>query len=515
MATALYRGKVHVGFLAAIVAASNAGGSGSVVGDTTTTMMWIDGVRPLQVLEAYIAAVPALLFFGVVAARQQHAFQPILKDAPAGLSVDKGRLGVVAAVLAAAIVVNVLGQSKQAAWLNQLPAIGLAVWATLLLFAASVRARLERAAVGDARRLFLFSLVPAASMMPIEALPAASWHVALGLGFVSAVFDNIPLTALALRQGGYDWGFLAYAVGFGGSMIWFGSSAGVALASQFPAGALGRGLGHLRLARRRRLRPRLLRAAARPRLAPRPGAIGAAIAPGRAGLLALRRLVGGRGALAQSRMRAWLGAARPRAGAAVARAAAHAGGAAARAVRAAAVDVPPPRTCPHRPVSRRCRSCPGRRRSCVRAGSPPSACRHRWATTAASRRRGPRRAGRASRRAGCLAVPCSILSSQGGRDATPRSGPDCSPERRAVSAECPWRSARPVPVRGGTRRRSPTSESVVPAGAGPAGCLAIDASGVRLRRKQGGVVSALIAPPATTAAAVGRGPRAAAPRALS
>jgi Na+/H+ antiporter NhaD/arsenite permease-like protein len=56
----------------------------------------------------------------------------------------------------------------------------------------------------------------------------------LGLGFVSAVFDNIPLTALALKQGGYDWGFLAFAVGFGGSMIWFGSSAGVALANAFP-----------------------------------------------------------------------------------------------------------------------------------------------------------------------------------------------------------------------------------------------------------------------------------------
>jgi Na+/H+ antiporter NhaD/arsenite permease-like protein len=71
-------------------------------------------------------------------------------------------------------------------------------------------------------------------MMPVERLPAASWQTAFGLGFVSAVFDNIPLTALALKQGGYDWGFLAYAVGFGGSMIWFGSSAGVALASQFP-----------------------------------------------------------------------------------------------------------------------------------------------------------------------------------------------------------------------------------------------------------------------------------------
>ena len=77
--------------------------------------------------------------------------------------------------------------------------------------------------------VFLLSLVLAASMMPVERLPPASWMAALGLGFVSAVFDNIPLTALALRQGGYDWGMLAYAVGFGGSMIWFGSSAGVAV----------------------------------------------------------------------------------------------------------------------------------------------------------------------------------------------------------------------------------------------------------------------------------------------
>ena len=82
--------------------------------------------------------------------------------------------------------------------------------------------------------IFLLSLVLAASMMPVHKLPDASWRVALGLGFVSAVFDNIPLTALALHQGGYDWGFLAYAVGFGGSMIWFGSSAGVALSNMYP-----------------------------------------------------------------------------------------------------------------------------------------------------------------------------------------------------------------------------------------------------------------------------------------
>jgi len=39
---------------------------------------------------------------------------------------------------------------------------------------------------------------------------------------------------VALRQGGYDWGLLAYAVGFGAWMIWFGSSAGVALTGLYP-----------------------------------------------------------------------------------------------------------------------------------------------------------------------------------------------------------------------------------------------------------------------------------------
>ena len=33
-----------------------------MVGDTTTTMMWINGVNPLEVLDAYIAAIVALLF---------------------------------------------------------------------------------------------------------------------------------------------------------------------------------------------------------------------------------------------------------------------------------------------------------------------------------------------------------------------------------------------------------------------------------------------------------------------
>jgi Na+/H+ antiporter NhaD/arsenite permease-like protein len=245
MARHVFRGKVHIGYLAAIVAASNAGGSGSVVGDTTTTMMWIDGVSPLSVLEAFVAASVAMVIFGIPAALQQHKYSPIIKDAPKGLSIEWARVAIVAAILIAAILANVIANLRFPALLDLIPVIGLAVWAVILLTAPLRRPDWEIMPETFKGTIFLLALVTAASMMPVERLPVASWQTALGLGFVSALFDNIPLTALALKQGGYDWGFLAYAVGFGGSMIWFGSSAGVALANMYPeAKSVGLWLRH-------------------------------------------------------------------------------------------------------------------------------------------------------------------------------------------------------------------------------------------------------------------------------
>ncbi len=234
MAGAVFRGKVHIGYLAAIVAASNAGGSGSVVGDTTTTMMWIDGVSPLAVLDAYIAAFSALLFFGYFAARQQHAYSPIMKNAPRGTRIDGTRLAIVAIILASAIAANVVANLRFKEVLDHFPVIGTAVWVAILATAVLRQPDWKLLPGAFKGSVFLLSLVTCASMMPVEKLPAASWPATLGLGFISAVFDNIPLTALALKQGGYDWGMLAYAVGFGGSMIWFGSSAGVAISNNFP-----------------------------------------------------------------------------------------------------------------------------------------------------------------------------------------------------------------------------------------------------------------------------------------
>lgn len=245
MAHQLFKGKVHVGYLAAIVAASNAGGSGSVVGDTTTTMMWIDGVSPLDVVHAYGAAVVALCITAYFGAKQQHAYSPMLKHAHEHTKVDKARIGIVALILVFAITTNIVMNVKFPELSDLFPFIGVAVWIAILLSVPVRRPDWELLPDTFKGSIFLLSLVTCASMMPVEQLPPASALAALSLGFVSAVFDNIPLTALALKQGGYDWGFLAYAVGFGGSMIWFGSSAGVALSNMFPEGkSVGNWLRH-------------------------------------------------------------------------------------------------------------------------------------------------------------------------------------------------------------------------------------------------------------------------------
>jgi hypothetical protein len=208
-------------------------------------MMWVSGVSPLSVLEAYSAAIVAFAIFAVPASLQQQRHSPIVKHARRGLIIDWMRVAIVAAMLLVALVVNIVTNLHFPELLGRVPVLGLSVWAVLVATAPLRRPDWKVLPETFKGTIFLLALVTAASMMPVEELPAASWKTALGLGFVSAAFDNIPLTALALKQGGYDWGYLAYAVGFGGSMIWFGSSAGVALSNQYTeAKSVGRWLRH-------------------------------------------------------------------------------------------------------------------------------------------------------------------------------------------------------------------------------------------------------------------------------
>ncbi len=223
IALVVFKKRVHIGYIAAIVAASNGGGSGSVVGDTTTTMMWIDGVSAFNVFHGFVAAGVALMFFAYFASRQQDKYQRIQKDASPDAKIDWVKIFNVALILAGAIISNIL---------YDMPALG--VWIAIVIGAFLRPVPWQEVPGAIKGTIFLLCLVYCASLMPVEELPNASWFTALALGFLSSVFDNIPLTKLCLDQGHYDWGMLAYSVGFGGSMIWFGSSAGVAITNKFP-----------------------------------------------------------------------------------------------------------------------------------------------------------------------------------------------------------------------------------------------------------------------------------------
>ncbi|KPK83890.1 MAG: citrate transporter [Bacteroides sp. SM23_62_1] len=222
IALVVFKRRLHIGYIAAIIAASNAGGAGSVLGDTTTTLMWIDGVHPADVLHAFLASFGAFAVFGIVGSLQQQKYQPIQKEATKGIKIDHGTLVIVLGILLATILAN---------YFFRMPALG--VWTGILIGALFRKTPWKEISHALPGTVFLLCLVTSASLMPVEELPSASWDTTLILGFVSSVFDNIPLTKLCLEQGGYDWGLLAYAVGFGGSMIWFGSSAGVALSNKF------------------------------------------------------------------------------------------------------------------------------------------------------------------------------------------------------------------------------------------------------------------------------------------
>ncbi|MEO8087714.1 MAG: citrate transporter [Bacteroidota bacterium] len=223
VASVVFKGKVHIGFIVAIVAAANAGGSGSVIGDTTTTMMWISGIPPLKIVGAYLAAFSSFFCFAIIAARQQDKHQVILKDELENFPVDKTRLLIVILMLAGTVSANIL---------FDFPALGL--WVMLVI--SSFLRKIPVAVIRQSLRgtFFLMALVLAASLLPVSDLPAPTTGSTFLLGILSSVFDNIPLTKLAIESGGYDWSMLAYAVGFGGSMIWFGSSAGVAISNIFP-----------------------------------------------------------------------------------------------------------------------------------------------------------------------------------------------------------------------------------------------------------------------------------------
>ncbi|MEZ5979452.1 MAG: citrate transporter [Planctomycetota bacterium] len=236
VASSVFKRRVHISYLAGIVVASNAGGAGSVIGDTTTTMMWLHGHSPLKMVPAFIGAIVTLVISGSIASWVQNRYAPLEQEGKNADPIDGKRLVAVASILVAAVVANVLRKGPLGPYEHMAPLLAIAIW--LALGVTSILRRPTWSLVPGLTKAsaFLLCLVLTAAFMPLDTLPKPSAGSSFVIGAVSAVFDNIPLTAIALSQDGYDWAILAFTVGVGGSMTWFGSSAGVALCARFPAG---------------------------------------------------------------------------------------------------------------------------------------------------------------------------------------------------------------------------------------------------------------------------------------
>jgi hypothetical protein len=143
-AITLFKRKVHIGYLAAIVAASNAGGAGSVIGDTTTTMIWIAGCRRCgrRSGDRRRGRASAVLRHRSPA-RQQHRLQPLVRsDVARQPPVDLGNVGIVLLIIVGAISTNVAARLPGRRRLGRDPARR-----------PAAQARLEGAAAGRGRRL--------------------------------------------------------------------------------------------------------------------------------------------------------------------------------------------------------------------------------------------------------------------------------------------------------------------------------------------------------------------------
>ena len=129
---------------------------------------------------------------------------------------------------------NITRQHASAKAKKRYPWMGLALWAADLDYQPLRRSPTGRSSRPGPQpeRSSSPRWLPPLRLCRSKACPTRLGNRRSASAYCRPVFDNIPLTVLALKQGGYDWALLAYAVGFGGSMVSFGSSAGVALTNR-------------------------------------------------------------------------------------------------------------------------------------------------------------------------------------------------------------------------------------------------------------------------------------------
>ena len=245
--------------LGLVIIAANAGGAWSPIGDVTTTMLWIGGqITPLNIIkETFIASLVCMIIPTLIINYQIKGnieFKP--KDAPISIfSLTERNLILFTGITVLIFVPVFTNLTHLPPYMGMLLSLGV-LWIVTLLIQKNKEADEKNSfSISHALRkidtpsilFFLGILMSIASLEYIEILPQIAKSidkaagnvnvVAISIGILSSVVDNVPLVAALQSMYGLDkyptdhyfWELLVYCAGTGGSCLIIGSAAGVAV----------------------------------------------------------------------------------------------------------------------------------------------------------------------------------------------------------------------------------------------------------------------------------------------
>ncbi len=237
---------------AAIVISANAGGAFSPIGDVTTIMLWLGGKFSASdvIVQGFLPSLSILLISTFLLARRVKADTQDVEEERVVLT--RGERFIIGTALASFSLPLIVSQMGLEPYVGLL--MGLGVVGVLTRFFRVVEARkthldanIEKflRGVDFAILLFFVGILLAVGALEhvgtLEKISASIfgedpefWRLVAGnaiLGILSAIVDNIPLTAAAMHilktTDPGIWVLLALTVGTGGSLLAIGSAAGV------------------------------------------------------------------------------------------------------------------------------------------------------------------------------------------------------------------------------------------------------------------------------------------------
>lgn len=248
--------------LGLVIISSNAGGAWSPIGDVTTTMLWIGGqITPLNIIKETFFASLVCMLIPTLIVNYQIKGKILIKEA---VEVDMNynsnsferNLIFFIGIICLLFVPFFKTVTHLPPYMGMFFSLGVMWILVELLHAKKVAIEKGHLSVNHALRkidtpsiLFFFGILMSIAVLSfIGFLPQLASVldklagnnnniVAIGIGILSSVFDNVPL--VAALQGMYSvqvyptdhyfWELLAYSAGTGGSCLIIGSAAGVVI----------------------------------------------------------------------------------------------------------------------------------------------------------------------------------------------------------------------------------------------------------------------------------------------